>query len=161
MQQLSPLAPLSSLLTLSPLSLCPVWTAALALPVLLLLAACANPPLEMPSPLAALPDEALTRSAILEGMARRGWTVEREEPGSILATWERPRKTAKVWIDYDLDRVRFRYGGSRNFECEPTQDGASCQTIHPRYGKYLSGLRLDIGRALARKRAELPPPEPF
>lgn len=134
-------------------------TAAPALVAGLVLVACANPPLVMPSPVMALPDEAATRAAILRGMERRGWTLEREEPGSLLATWEHPGRTARVWIDYDLDRVRFRYGGSRNFECEP--EGDACARIHPRYNRDVARLRDDVARAIDRRRAELPPPEPF
>jgi hypothetical protein len=110
------------------------------------LLACASPALEMPDPVMSLPDLAATRAAILAGMAVRSWEVEREEAGQILAAQVRGGRTTKIWIDYDLDRVRFRFESQA-----PRPDNAA-------WNKLARNLRHDVAREMTRRRADFPLP---
>jgi len=119
-------------------------------------AGCAATPLALPDPILGLNDRHVTRSAILEGMAVRGWLVEQEVGSRILARLERRTHVAKVWVDYGEQQIVFSYGGSRGLDC--TQEGDSCRSIHGNYNRWVRNLALDISRALTKRRAVEKPP---
>ena len=112
---------------------------------LLLLWGCTSAPLMTPAPVAALGDSTQTRRAILLGMNRRGWTVENEEPGRVLARLELRRHVARTAIDYDDRQIRFSYAGSQNLGCKPAGD--SCSSIHRNYNHWVRMLSVEIASA--------------
>jgi hypothetical protein len=113
-------------------------------------AACASTALRLPEPLRALPDPAETRIAILDGMQRRRWSVMDERPEAILAGIEVRGHVAKMWVEYDTEFVRFRYGGSTALDCRPSADG--CSSIHGKYMQWTRNLAAAIADELATRR---------
>lgn len=127
-----------------------------AIPVALLVLACTTAALRMPDPVLSVDDELQAREAVLRGMATRGWVVEDEKPGRILARLERRRHTAKVWIDYSGRQITFAYGGSDNLGCRA--QGDACSTIHRVYNTWAKNLSIDIARQISQQRLEMDPP---
>ena len=122
----------------------------------LVVAACAFARLTLPGPILGLEDKTVTRSAILEGMATRGWVVEQEEKRRILARGQVRGYVAKVWIDYSERQVAFRYGGSEGLGCDREPD--SCTRIHGKYNQWARNLALAISREMTKRRALEPAP---
>lgn len=112
---------------------------------------CTSAPLTLPGPILGVGDNAATRNAILDGMAVRGWVVEKEEGTSILAKIDQRSHVAKVWIDYSSNQIQFRYGGSKGLDCH--RHGESCSSIHRSYNKWVRNLSLDISRQVTARRA--------
>lgn len=120
-------------------------------------------PFALPAPVLALPDEGLTREAILEAMDERGWQLERERPGAILAVQRREERVAGMWLLYDIDRVRFGYAGSTNYRCTPPaetraegqEQAPPCETIDSRYMTEAGKLRREVARCIALRQARL------
>jgi hypothetical protein len=113
--------------------------------------ACSATQLTLPGPILGLDDKRATRSAILEGMALRGWVVEQEVGSRVLARLHRRTHVAKVWIDYTEKQIEFSYGGSDGLECDA--EGDTCLSIHGNYNKWVRNLALDISRKLSERRA--------
>jgi hypothetical protein len=105
----------------------------------------------MPEQLRALPEPAETRAAILDGMRERRWSMMDERPGAILAGIQVRRHVAKMWVEYDPEYVRFRYGGSSELDCRPSGDG--CRSIHGKYNRWTRNLAIAIAEELATRRA--------
>ena len=122
----------------------------------ILVLSCTTAALRMPDPVLAVGDEVQTREAIIKGMAIRGWVVEDEQPGRVLARFERRRHTAKVWIDYTGRQIKFYYAGSENLQCMP--EGDSCSSIHRVYNTWTKNLAIDIAKQIDQQRLQLPPP---
>ncbi|MDJ0786022.1 MAG: hypothetical protein QNK05_04400 [Myxococcota bacterium] len=120
--------------------------------VLALALGCASGhPIVMPDSLQGMGTIEETRAAVFDGIYRRDWVVEEERPLSVLARLELRTHTAKAWIDYDADRVSFRYGGSKNLGCKPQGDG--CSEIHGNYNRWVRNLGISIGASIAKTRA--------
>ena len=110
-------------------------------------------PIKMPPPVAALPNLKDTEIAIIQGMGKRGWVVEKVEEQRILASVNvRNKHTAKVWISFSTSEISFAYGGSENLKCKP--QGDSCSSIHKNYNSWVSNLATDISNAVSTKRVE-------
>ena len=110
-------------------------------------------PIQMPPPITALPNLKDTEIAIVQGMGKRGWVVEKEEDQRILASVNvRNKHTAKVWISFSTSEISFAYGGSENLKCKP--QGDSCSSIHKNYNSWVSNLATDISNAISTKRVE-------
>lgn len=127
-----------------------ILAALLSAALLAICAACTSTALRMPEQLRALPDPVETRMAILNGMLQRKWNVMDEQPGAILAGISVRSHVAKMWIEYDPEFVRFRYGGSTNLDCRKSGDG--CKSIHGKYNKWTRNLALAIGNEIATRR---------
>jgi hypothetical protein len=93
---------------------------------------------------------------VIEGMARRGWVIEEEADGRVLARLHRRRHVAKVWVDYSDRQITFRYGGSDGLGCVPSGD--ACSLIHGSYNKWARNLSLDISAEITKRRALVAPP---
>ena len=122
----------------------------------LAVAACSLARLALPGPVLGLEDKAATRSAILEGMAKRGWVLEQEEGRRILARIQVRGHVAKVWVDYSDRQIAFRYGGSEGLRC--IREADSCSSIHEKYNSWAGNLALDISREITKRRAVEPAP---
>jgi hypothetical protein len=127
-----------------------VVTRILVLGTLALSSACATP-LRMPEPVRAVGTLEETRVVIIEGMSRRGWIIDDEKPGRVLASIFIRGHTAKVWITYDDSYIRFTYGGSDRLKCLPAGD--SCSFIDSHYNKWVRNLAIDINRVASAHRA--------
>jgi hypothetical protein len=112
---------------------------------------CSGPPLRLPEQLRALPDTADTREAILIAMQRRQWSMMDEQPQAILAGIDVRGHVAKMWVEYDAEYVRFRYGGSHALECRPEGDG--CSSIHKKYIQWTRNLAKAISEELSARRS--------
>ncbi|MAE67859.1 MAG: hypothetical protein CMJ18_26695 [Phycisphaeraceae bacterium] len=85
-----------------------------------------------------------TRNAIVRAMANRGWTVQSESSGEIVArNLVRGKHEVVVRITYSRDEVDIAYVSSRNMK----YDG-SAQTIHKNYNNWVQFLAEDIRREL-------------
>jgi hypothetical protein len=103
------------------------------------------------------PSIARTRDAILRGLADRGWTIDREEGQTIVASVSAGGHQATVGIDYSADSYSIHYVTS-----SPglRYDGIE---IHKRYNHWVDRLRVSINKELASSPAqepEGPPPAP-
>jgi hypothetical protein len=114
--------------------------------------ACTSAPLLLPQPISVNANARVTRAAILNGMALRGWAIEKEEPNRVLARLNSRTHVAQVWIDYAGSKIQFRYGGSTSLGCVPAGD--SCSAIHRSYNRWVFNLSQDISGELTRQRAK-------
>lgn len=135
----------------------------LALVAAAVVAACTSAALRLPEQLRALPDPVETRAAILDGMQSRRWSMMDERPQAILAGIEVRGHVAKMWVEYDAEFVRFRYGGSTALDCRPSPDG--CSSIRGKYMQWTRNLAAAIADEIATRRKaaggatqEAPPP---
>lgn len=108
-------------------------------------------PLVLPNPLVGLGTVEETRQAVFDGIYGRQWVVTQEQPNSVLARLEIREHRALAWVDYDADRVTFRYGGSENLKCRASGDG--CSEIHGSYNRWVRNLGISIASSLAKHRA--------
>ena len=111
---------------------------------------CSSVPLRLPEQVRALPDPTETRTAILIGMQQRKWNVMDERPQAILAGIDVRSHVAKMWVEYDAEFVRFRYGGSTGLDCRPEGDG--CSSIHKKYLQWTRNLAKAISEEIAARR---------
>jgi len=119
-------------------------------------AACATPkPLVDPAPIAAAETPAQTRVAILRALIENDWKVESEQPGEIIARYDKTRWNMVVAVDY-TEQVSVRYVRSENLEYG-TSNGTP--VIHGSYNKRVRRLSNEIGTEIAILRATnaLPP----
>ena len=111
-------------------------------------------------PAGVAPSEAVTREAILRALAERTWTVEGEEPSTIVASVTAGGHSATAGITYD----DLHYSIKR-LESSPglKYDGYE---IHRRYNNWIKNLRKTIDKQLlmltptSGGEAVLPPTEP-
>lgn len=84
-------------------------------------------PLKAPEPIA-IPQglsQAQVTKAIKQGMSRRGWRVEKEEPHKILAVIYVRTHVVKNMITWDKKEVRISYVDSTNMKYEMREPGDS------------------------------------
>ena len=118
----------------------------------LLMVGCTSTPLALPDPVLGLDDKNATRSAILMGMASRGWVMEEEVDQRILARIHVRHHVAKVWVDYGGRQIEFSYGGSEGLDCH--RGNGSCSSIHRSSNRWARNLALDISREVTKQRAQ-------
>ena len=83
-------------------------------------------------------------TAILRGIAARGWSVDKEQPGIVTATVRKGELFAQADIAYDAQTYSIRHKNSApGFKF----DG---QRIHKRYNHWIDRLRASIQQELNR-----------
>ena len=101
-----------------------------------------------PIPVPAGVSMAEVKDAVISGMTNRGWIVNRQEPGLIVADLHLREHFAQVNIEYDTDEVVVRFQDSRNLEYDVV-DGE--RVIHANYNAWILNLTGDIRNELARR----------
>ncbi|WP_207390734.1 hypothetical protein [Phytopseudomonas dryadis] len=119
----------------------------LALLALLVLgiAACTAKPvmnIENSAPPAALKGEDDMRRAILAALQRRQWTVQRADPGQIMASISRRSHQAEISIPYTASSYSIRYRDSHNLDYRNGK-------IHRNYNKWIHNLDRGIQQELS------------
>lgn len=84
------------------------------------------------------------RTAIMRAGAGRGWRMNPQDEGHILATLEVRDHMAQVDIYYDESSYDIVYRDSVNLDYNPDEG-----TIHPNYNGWIENLELDIHNNLA------------
>lgn len=126
----------------------PILVAALTVSALTLSACARTGPVRNVSdaPIAASGD--LTRkdirTAIIRAGSSRGWRMEPQGDGHILATLTVREHMAKVDIHYDESSYDIVYRESENLRYDPDNE-----TIHSNYNGWIQNLELDINNYLA------------
>lgn len=102
------------------------------------------------TPAGVTPSIGRTREVILRGLADRGWTIDREEGQTIIASVTAGGHQATVGIDYSADTYSIQYVAS-----SPglRYDGLE---IHKRYNHWVDRLRASINKELARSHGQAP-----
>jgi len=84
--------------------------------------------------------------AIKSALTARGWTVDKEQPGAIMATYSKPNKdvpggahTATIGIEYDTAGYSIKYVDSANMMFDPAKG-----TIHRNYNRWVANLERDL-----------------
>lgn len=88
------------------------------------------------------------RKAIKAGMVERGWGLEKDKPGEIIAVLHIRKHMAKVRIQYDTRQVRITYLDSKNLKYKKKDDGT--EIIHKNYNGWVQNLAGDIRKALSK-----------
>ncbi len=81
-------------------------------------------------------------SAVTTGGASRGWVVERQGEGHLLATLNVRSHTVRADIHFDLATYSITYRDSENLKFRKGK-------IHGAYNKWIRNLKRDIDRQLA------------
>jgi len=89
------------------------------------------------------------RRAILTGLQRRQWTVERADRGQIMAQFTRRGHQADITIPYSATTYSIRYRDSHNLDYS---DG----NIHRAYNKWVRKLDRTIQQELRRPSLPMP-----
>lgn len=121
------------------------WSILLFIPVFALLMGARSAPLVDPDPIA-IPQgvsQQDVRKAVRNGLLGRGWLVNEEKDGSVTATLNVRKHTAKVEVTYDKSQIRIKHLSSTNLN-EEIEDGQ--KVIHRNYISWLNNLVLDISR---------------
>jgi len=124
-----------------------VRKAALGLVVLALLGltGCRSQLLITPSPIYSPLDADHNRQAILRGLAAHRWQVVSDEPGRIVARFDKRnvgKHVATVDVLYGDDAIEIRYRDSHGLRCN--QVDGRCETIHRAYNRWVVQLSRDI-----------------
>ncbi len=91
------------------------------------------------------------REAIITGGSRRGWKIDDGDgPSTLIADLHVRTHYLSVTIDYNEERIRFRYRDSVNMKYDIDLDGS--RLIHRKYMGWLNNLRSDIQSQLIRLR---------
>ena len=85
--------------------------------------------------------------AVLSALPRRGWVVDKAQPGLIIASVSPRGHTATVQIQYDTQAVRVSYQSSENLDYS-VKDGQPM--IHKNYNSWVQNLVGDIRTELSR-----------
>lgn len=129
------------------------WTrATLFLALLLGVSACTSKPvatIESTAVPAAVRTEEAMQRAILTALQRRQWTVERAEPGQILALVQRRSHQARVSIPYTASGYSIRYRDSQNLDYRNGK-------IHRNYNNWIHNLDRSIQQELSSPSLYLP-----
>lgn len=88
------------------------------------------------------------KDAIISAMSNRGWVVNRDERGLLVADLHLRDHFARLNIQYDTDEVVVRYDESRNLDYAVV-DGE--RMIHTNYNSWILNLTGDIRNELARR----------
>lgn len=85
--------------------------------------------------------------AVLSALPRRGWVVDKAQPGLITASVSPRGHTATVQIQYDQHAVRVSYKSSENLDYS-MKNGQPM--IHKNYNSWVQNLVGDIRTELSR-----------
>lgn len=84
------------------------------------------------------------RTAIIRAGSARGWRMDPQDDGHILAVLKVREHVAKVDIYYDQSSYDIVYRESQNLRYDPANE-----TIHSNYNGWIQNLELDINNYLA------------
>jgi hypothetical protein len=96
-----------------------------------------------PAPIASSLPAKQNRQLIVDALSTRGWVVESEEPGAIVAYYSRAQHKARVRIGYGGGSIQIAYLDSQNLKCSPAPEGG-CTSIHRAYNRWVNNLHHDI-----------------
>jgi hypothetical protein len=116
----------------------------LLLPVLFLLMAFRQAPLVDPAPIAVSSKLELAQieKAIKQALAKREWMIVSDEPGKIVASYDRREFTSRIGISYDRKQVQINYITSTGLKYEVKNNGE--KLIHKNYVAWIQNLVTDI-----------------
>jgi hypothetical protein len=119
--------------------------------------ACASPqPLVNPAPIAAASTPHQTRVAILRALADKGYTLESERAGDVVARYSERNWHMVIEIAYS-NEVTIRYVSSENLDYGKSDKGVP--VIHRGYNTRVQQLAKEIGTEVTIARiADTPPP---
>jgi len=83
------------------------------------------------------------RTAIIRAGANRGWRMQPQDDGHIIARLEVREHMAEVDIHYDADSFDITYRDSENLNYDPDTG-----MIHPNYNGWVQNLERDIHNEL-------------
>src|SRR5215471_3619691 len=117
-------------------------------PVLLLLMAFRQAPLVDPPPIAvpAKLELAQVERAVKQALIKREWMVISDEPGKIVASYDRREFTSRIGITYDRSQIQINYITSTGLKYEVTKNGE--KLIHKNYMAWIQNLVTDISNYL-------------
>ena len=118
------------------------------LPVLLLLMAFRQAPLVDPAPIN-VPSKlgvAEVEKAVKQALIKREWMVISDEPGKIVASYDRREFTSRIGITYDAKQVQISYITSTGLKYEVEKNGQ--KLIHKNYMAWIQNLVTDISNYL-------------
>jgi hypothetical protein len=120
----------------------------LLVPFLLLLMGFRQAPLVDPPPIAVSPklDLAQVERAVKQALVKREWLIISDEPGKLVASYDRREFTSRIGIAYDNKQVRVSYITSTGLKYEVKKDGE--KLIHKNYMAWIQNLVTDIGNYL-------------
>ena len=118
------------------------------LPVLLLLMAFRQAPLVDPAPIDVPSKLELTQveKAIKQALIKREWMVVSDEPGKIVASYDRREFTSRIGITYDRKQIQINYITSTGLKYEVAKNGE--KLIHKNYISWIQNLVTDISTYL-------------
>jgi hypothetical protein len=118
------------------------------LPVLLLLMAFRQAPLVDPQPIAvpAKLELAQVEKAVKQALIKREWLVVSDEPGKMVASYDRREFTTRIGITYDNKQVQIKYITSTGLKYEVAKNGEVL--IHKNYISWIQNLVTDISNYL-------------
>ncbi len=116
----------------------------LLVPFLFLLMAFRQAPLVDPAPISvpAKLDVRQVEKAVKEALIKRQWMVVSDEPGKIIASYDRREFTSRIGITYDRKEIQIRYVTSTGLKYEVKSDGE--KLIHKNYMAWIQNLVTDI-----------------
>ena len=130
---------------------------AIASLALLAAVACATPqPLANPAPIAAASTPQQTRVAILRALAHKGYTLESEREGDVVARYSERNWHMVIEIAYS-NEITIRYVNSENLDYGKSDQGVT--VIHRGYNTRVQQLAKEIGTEVTIARiTDTPPP---
>lgn len=114
--------------------------------LLLGVVACTSKPvmnIENRTPASAIKSEDDMRRAILAALHSRQWTVERADPGNVMALINRRSHQAEISIPYSASSYSIHYRDSQNL-------GYKNGKIHRNYNKWIHNLDRSIQQELSK-----------
>lgn len=123
------------------------WKLPFLLILFVLSMGCGSKVLYQPSPILVKEQKSLNsvRTAILDSLRQRGWTVEKDWKNLVQANYARSAYAARIQINYDTRKVSIEYLSSTNLKYQ-VKNGQ--RIIHRSYNKWITLLERDIRRAL-------------
>ncbi len=120
----------------------------LLLPFLFLVMGFRQAPLIDPPPIAVSSklDLAQVEKSVKQALVKREWLIISDEPGKIVATYDRRDFTSRIGIAYDNKQVQVSYITSTGLKYEVKKDGE--KLIHKNYVAWIQNLATDIGMYL-------------
>jgi hypothetical protein len=120
----------------------------LVVPFLFLLVGFRQAPLIDPPPIAVSSklDLAQVERSVKQALVKREWLIISDEPGKIVATYDRRDFTSRIGIAYDNKQVQVSYITSTGLNYEVKKDGE--KLIHKNYVAWIQNLVTDIGMYL-------------
>jgi hypothetical protein len=91
------------------------------------------------------------RQIILETLARFEWRVESEEPGAIVARYDKGRHVARVRLSYGNGGIHIGYVDSQDLGCVASEV-AGCSSINKAYNRWVNNLYREIDVRVAARR---------